>query len=70
MVKIIILFKENILNVLKSYILNRMCPNGLTCHYRHCLPPGFVLRKEAAKEKEKDRVAIEQVIDDEISSLD
>lgn len=29
------------------------CPSGEDCHYRHCLPPGFVLKTKADKEREK-----------------
>ena len=31
-----------------------MCPNGMTCHYRHCLPPGYVLKKDVVEEKKED----------------
>lgn len=44
-----------ILNFL--FINNRMCPNGMICHYRHCLPPGFVFKgkkSEAKKDDEED----------------
>jgi len=30
------------------------CPNGSNCHYRHALPPGFVLKKDVVKEKKDD----------------
>ena len=23
-----------------------VCPNGMTCHYKHCLPTGYVYRKK------------------------
>jgi len=26
-----------------------ICPNNMTCHYRHCLPPGFILKKDLFK---------------------
>jgi len=30
------------------------CPTGVTCHYRHALPPGYVLKSQLAEEaKEK-----------------
>jgi len=41
-----------------------MCPNGLDCHYRHCLPPGYVLKKDARKEDEEEKIKIEDVIDE------
>ena len=28
------------------------CPNGETCHYRHALPPGFVLKRDQKKKKD------------------
>jgi hypothetical protein len=31
-----------------------MCPNNMTCHYRHCLPPGYVLKKDFVEEKKVD----------------
>ena len=30
------------------------CPSGEDCHYRHCLPPGFVLKTKADKMREKE----------------
>ncbi len=32
------------------------CPNGETCHYRHALPPGFVLEKKKKLGEEEDQV--------------
>merc|ERR1712100_73429 len=43
------------------------CPNGEKCHYRHCLPPGFVLKSEKKKdeaEEEEEKIAIEDEIEE------
>jgi len=46
------------------------CPNGDTCHYRHALPPGFVLKKDAKRmEEEKEVVTIEQLVEAERAAL-
>lgn len=42
-----------------------MCPNGLDCHYRHCLPPGFVLKKDVRRDDEAEVVRIEDLIDEQ-----
>jgi hypothetical protein len=40
-----------------------ICPNGGDdCKYRHCLPPGFVLKSKERKEK-KDEITIEELIE-------
>lgn len=45
------------------------CPNGgSTCHYRHALPPGFVLKKDQKKEK-KDEISIEELVERERANL-
>ena len=36
---------SQIASVKERYGWNLVCPNGMACHYRHCLPPGFVLKK-------------------------
>lgn len=48
------------------------CPNGgNNCKYRHCLPPGYVLRKDAPKEDvdDEDAEPIEEVIERERAAL-
>ncbi|XP_052080573.1 zinc finger CCCH domain-containing protein 15-like [Mytilus californianus] len=46
------------------------CPNGADkCHYRHCLPPGFVLKKDKKKESEEDQITIEELIEKERAAL-
>jgi len=44
------------------------CPSGESCHYRHCLPPGYVLKTKADKERE--RRMKEQGGDDEEDTLE
>lgn len=42
----------------------------MTCHYRHCIPPGFVLRKDLPVKKEDKTTAIEDKIDEKRSKLE
>lgn len=47
------------------------CPNGSTCHYRHALPPGFVLKKDRVKEKAStEEFSLEDWIETERGKLD
>ena len=44
------------------------CQNGAACHYRHALPPGYVLKKDAKKKKEgEDEISMEDFIETEVS---
>jgi len=48
------------------------CPNGLGCQYRHCLPPGFVLKRDKERNKEFEKMAeqrIEEIVDAERDEL-
>lgn len=46
------------------------CPNGGDkCHYRHALPPGFVLNKDKKKEDKKDDITIEELVEIERAKL-
>lgn len=48
------------------------CPNGgKECHYRHALPPGYVLKSQmkALLEEEGDKLAIEEEIENQRSKL-
>lgn len=47
-----------------------VCPNGHSCIYRHCLPPGFVLASETNDEDSEEEVALEEQLDAELLSLD
>jgi len=47
------------------------CPNGGDkCHYKHCLPPGFVLNKDKKKSDKKDDITIEELVEIERAKLD
>ncbi|CAG0882019.1 unnamed protein product [Darwinula stevensoni] len=47
------------------------CPNGIKCHYRHALPPGFVLKKDRKKEGRDDGndLTLEDLIEKERAAL-
>lgn len=46
------------------------CPNGGNkCHYRHALPPGFVLKKDKKKADNKPVIAMEELVEVERSKL-
>lgn len=46
------------------------CPNGGSkCHYRHALPPGFVLKKDKKKADNKPAIAMEELVEVERSKL-
>lgn len=45
------------------------CPTGGDkCHYRHALPPGFVLKRDQKKDK-KDEISIEELVERERAKL-
>lgn len=46
------------------------CPNGgKNCHYRHALPPGYVLKSQmkALLEEESDKITIEEEIENQVN---
>lgn len=50
------------------------CPNGESCHYRHALPPGFILKRDAKKlaeetKKLRDEFTLEDLIEKERAAL-
>ncbi|XP_059146216.1 zinc finger CCCH domain-containing protein 15-like [Physella acuta] len=45
------------------------CPNGAKCIYRHCLPPGFVLKKDQKKDDKDDQISIEDLVETERAAL-
>lgn len=46
------------------------CPNGGDkCHYRHALPPSFVLKKDRKKEAQEDQITIEELVEEERAAL-
>lgn len=43
------------------------CPNGANkCHYRHALPPGFVLKKDKKKEDKTETISIEDLVEKQV----
>ena len=47
------------------------CPNGgKNCHYRHALPPGFVLKRDKKKmEDSQEKISLEDLIERERAAL-
>ncbi|KAM7538102.1 hypothetical protein Aperf_G00000079605 [Anoplocephala perfoliata] len=47
------------------------CPNGENCHYRHCLPPGFILKKDKKKmeEQKEETITLDELIETERRAL-
>lgn len=47
------------------------CPNGETCHYRHALPPGFVLeeKKVSNPDDEEEVTPLEEILEMELAKL-
>ncbi|KAI0215553.1 Zinc finger CCCH domain-containing protein 15 [Lamellibrachia satsuma] len=45
------------------------CPNGDGCHYRHALPPGFVLKKDKQKVEKELEISLEELIEKERAAL-
>lgn len=45
------------------------CPTGAKCHYRHALPPGFILKKDKKREEKKDEITIEELVERERAAL-
>lgn len=46
------------------------CPNSAAkCHYRHALPPGFLLKKDKKKEDKADQISIEDLVEKERAQL-
>jgi len=41
------------------------CANGDSCHYRHALPPGFVLKRDVKKKSDEDDSTLEEYIEHE-----
>uniref|UniRef100_A0A0B6ZPL2 C3H1-type domain-containing protein n=1 Tax=Arion vulgaris TaxID=1028688 RepID=A0A0B6ZPL2_9EUPU len=45
------------------------CPNGPKCIYRHCLPPGFALKKDQKKDDKEDQLSLEELVETERAAL-
>ena len=53
----------------KQYGWFWVCPNGgKDCHYRHALPPGYVLKSQmkALLEEESEKITIEEEIENQV----
>lgn len=56
----------------KQYGWFWVCPNGgKECHYRHALPPGYVLKSQMKEllEEESQKIAIEEEIENEVRMI-
>ncbi|KAJ0557812.1 putative transcription factor C3H family [Helianthus annuus] len=56
----------------KQYGWFWVCPNGnKECHYRHALPPGYILKSQmkALLEEEANKLAIEDEIEDQVKAV-
>ena len=43
----------------------------MTCHYRHCLPPGFIFKKKTKKlEDVEDVIELEEILEEQKNKLD
>lgn len=54
----------------KQYGWFWVCPNGgKDCHYRHALPPGYVLKSQmkALIEEETEKISIEEEIENQVN---
>ncbi|GFQ96058.1 zinc finger CCCH domain-containing protein 15 [Trichonephila clavata] len=46
------------------------CPNGGNkCHYRHALPPGFVLKKDKKRDEKAEEISIEDLVETQRAQL-
>lgn len=53
----------------KQYGWFWVCPNGgKDCHYRHALPPGYVLKSQmkALLDEESEKLTVEEEIEDQV----
>lgn len=46
-----------------------VCPNGMSCIYRHCLPPNYVLKRDAYIFKKDDDIILEEVLEEERAKI-
>ena len=56
----------------KQYGWFWVCPNGgKDCHYRHALPPGYILKSQMKEllEEESQKIAIEEEIENEVRMI-
>ena len=54
----------------EKYGSNWTCPNGGDkCKYKHCLPPGYKLKRDVGNSHQDEKVDIEEKIDEERNRL-
>ena len=54
----------------RKYGWKWVCPNGMSCIYRHCLPPNYVLKRDMPTgKKEEDDTILEEVLEEERSKI-
>lgn len=56
----------------KQYGWFWVCPNGgKNCHYRHALPPGYILKSQmkALLEEEAEKISVEEEIENQVIKL-
>lgn len=46
-----------------------LCPNGMSCIYRHCLPPNYVLKRDQVVQKKDDDFILEEQLEQERSKI-
>ena len=53
----------------KKYGWFWVCSSGVGCMYRHCLPPGYVLKRDIPKDDKEQELAIEEIVEEERARL-
>lgn len=53
----------------EKYGWNWSCVNGDRCKYKHCLPPGYRLKRDQGKVEMEEEINIEEKIDEERNNL-
>jgi len=46
-----------------------VCPNGMSCIYKHCLPPGYILKRDMQKNSNDDERTLEEKVEEERAKL-
>ncbi len=54
----------------RKYGWKWLCPNGMSCIYRHCLPPNYILKRDMVVQKvDEDEIALEERLEEERSKI-
>lgn len=53
----------------RKYGWRWVCPNGMECIYKHCLPPGYVLKRDEGPAAEVDTTPLEERLEEERSHI-